>query len=291
MAAVTERVIRAAGGVLWRTHHGGVEVALVHRPRYDDWSLPKGKAAPGEHPLTTARREVGEETGVSAVIGPRLPSQRYRSPGGPKVVHFWAVSGPDAPFRPTAEVDELAWLPVRHARRVLTYPRDVTVLDAFTHVARVDAVALLVRPASTGGTPTLDGRGVRQARALSAVLPGFAPHRLVCDPHLVCRDTLTPLATRLRLTVAAQPDLDHRHGTGRPAASQHWIRQEAGEGGPLVACVRGRVIREVISGLARDSRAVPARIRARKASVWALFFHGYRLAAADYYPYLNVPGW
>ena len=87
-----EAEIRAAGAVLWRPGADGPEVALVHRRRYDDWSLPKGKSLPGEHVLLTAVREVAEETGVRVVLGPRLPSTHYQQHGNrPKTVDYWAA--------------------------------------------------------------------------------------------------------------------------------------------------------------------------------------------------------
>ena len=132
-------VIHAAGCVLWRPSDGvrgrDREVALVHRPRYDDWSLPKGKCQPGEHVLETAVREVAEETGVAVVLGRRLLSTSYQRDGRPKVVDYWAArpaaAGPQAGFVPNEEVDRLEWLPVAAARGRMSYARDHSVLDDF----------------------------------------------------------------------------------------------------------------------------------------------------------------
>lgn len=83
------QMIRAAGGVLWRSPGSGTtEVALVHRPKYGDWSLPKGKIRRGEHPLVTACREVAEETGVHAAAGRRLDIEHYNTALGPKAVEY-----------------------------------------------------------------------------------------------------------------------------------------------------------------------------------------------------------
>jgi 8-oxo-dGTP pyrophosphatase MutT (NUDIX family) len=132
-------VVRAAGGVVWRSGPAGAEILLVHRPRYDDWTLPKGKAEPGEEDTETARREVAEETGLDTVLGDELPSTGYvDGRGRPKIVRYWvmtAVGDPAdrdaAPWVPNDEVDELAWLPVDEARRRLSYERDLPVVDAF----------------------------------------------------------------------------------------------------------------------------------------------------------------
>jgi len=218
---VDETLVQAAGGVVWRDNDGTTEVAVVHRPRYDDWSLPKGKAIPGEHPLDTARREVREETGIHPVLGPRLPTQRYRSPTGAKIVRFWAMSGRPGEFTSTAEVDDAVWLPVPVARRALTHQRDVTVLDALTSAVTVDAAVLLVRHAGVATRrrrcPAPDGLGQRRARALRRLLPGFAPGRLVCVPGDRRRDTLAPLANRVRLPVTYEPGLLGMHH-GHPCA-------------------------------------------------------------------------
>ncbi len=105
---------------------------LVHRPRYDDWSFPKGKCEPGESFLDTALREVAEETGLHAAVGRPLPEVTYLDRNGrPKVVRYWTMSVGSGRFEPNDEVDEIAWLPVAEARTRLSYPRDAALLDRF----------------------------------------------------------------------------------------------------------------------------------------------------------------
>ena len=117
-------VIRAAGAVVWRRGAAGTDIVLVHRPRYDDWSIPKGKTMPGEHVLLTAVREVAEEAGVRVALGRRLPTTHYVTEGRPKRVDYWAARpvSPDA-FTPNEEVDSLAWLPVADAALAELRPR------------------------------------------------------------------------------------------------------------------------------------------------------------------------
>jgi 8-oxo-dGTP diphosphatase len=120
--------VRAAGGIVLR----GDEVLLVHRPRYDDWSFPKGKArSRRESDAATALREVREETGLACELGEPLPDVTYTdSLGRPKVVRYWRMLAGAGTFEPGDEVDEVRWLPVDEARRLLTYDHDRVLLDA-----------------------------------------------------------------------------------------------------------------------------------------------------------------
>ncbi|EPH40267.1 NUDIX hydrolase [Streptomyces aurantiacus] len=123
--------IRAAGCVLWRRSPatGALEICLVHRPKWDDWSHPKGKLKPGEDPLAGAVREVAEETGQHCVPGPRLPTAHYQAGGRPKEVQYWAAEATHGHFTPNREVDRVRWLPPAEARARLTQPRDRELLD------------------------------------------------------------------------------------------------------------------------------------------------------------------
>lgn len=125
-------VVRAAGGVVWRAAGGGRQVLVVHRPRYDDWSLPKGKADPGESDEDCALREVAEETGLRCELGPYLTEVFYTDRRRrPKVSRYWAMRPLGGRFVPGDEVDEVRWLEVAPARELLSYPRDRRVLDVF----------------------------------------------------------------------------------------------------------------------------------------------------------------
>jgi 8-oxo-dGTP diphosphatase len=124
-------LVRAAGGVVVRAGADGVEVLVVHRPKYDDWTFPKGKADPAESDEDCARREVEEETGLACELGEELPSTSYTdAKGRPKRVRYWAMTPRGGELAFTHEVDDGRWLAVDAARTLLTYDRDAALLEA-----------------------------------------------------------------------------------------------------------------------------------------------------------------
>ncbi len=165
----------SAGAVLWRRTAGqadGTDVLLVHRPKYDDWSLPKGKQEPGEHVLLTAVREVLEETSVRPVLGPRLPTTEYLVRGRPKHVDYWSATAPGADAAPSHEIDAVAWLTLPHAAAArLSYARDAEVITRLKPRATVPLI--LARHVSAGakgawpdaGPATAAGRRGHRGRA------------------------------------------------------------------------------------------------------------------------------
>ncbi|MFI7064925.1 NUDIX domain-containing protein [Kribbella sp. NPDC050124] len=214
----------AAGGVVWRERRGTRQVLLVHRPRYDDWSLPKGKLTAHEHVLVGARREIEEETGLQVVLGPPLGVQRYtvRKNGGTadKLVHYWSATPlDDAEFEPNSEVDEIAWLPVDKARTKLSYPRDVDILDALDRVVPVTATLILLRHTeavkrkdweSKDTNRPLSTNGTGQAERLTAVLDALGANRLISSDAERCVATVTPYAASIDRHIHLWPEISER---------------------------------------------------------------------------------
>ncbi|MET7803267.1 NUDIX hydrolase [Micromonospora chersina] len=283
--------IRAAGGVVWRPAAAGVEVCLVHRPRYGDWSLPKGKLDAGEHPLRAAVREVAEETDVRAVPQVRLPTARYRSEGRPKAVDYWSMrAAAQGGFQPDTEVDEVAWFPADRAVRQVSYPHDAEVIAAFAALPPVTATLLLVRHAHAGkrGTWTgpdngrpLDAEGWAQAQALAALVALLRPTRLVSASARRCVQTLDPAAALLDLPIEVVGDLDEPRPGQQPdecaLAAAARLTALAADGEPVAVCSQGKVIPgalEHLTGTADD-------FTTPKGGGWLLAFTGDRLLAAD----------
>jgi 8-oxo-dGTP pyrophosphatase MutT (NUDIX family) len=126
---MAQRIVRAAGGVVLREGDGEPEVVVVHRPRYDDWTLPKGKAEDGESDEECALREVEEETGLRCELVEEVASASYDDAAGrPKVARYWLMRPVGGTLQPTREIDDARWLPLAEAEELLTYQRDVAVL-------------------------------------------------------------------------------------------------------------------------------------------------------------------
>jgi 8-oxo-dGTP diphosphatase len=274
-------VIRAAGGLVWRPGDGGLaEVCLVHRPRYDDWTLPKGTLEPGEHPLAAAVREVAEETGVRARPQQPLPESRYLVDGILKVVRYWSMSVVAAgPFRPRSEVDAVAWLPDAAAARRLRYPADVALLDHWRSAPRVTGVVLLVRHAYAGDRGGWQGpdqdrpltaAGSQDAVALCRLLALFAPEALISAPPRRCLQTLAPLARETGLPVAVAHSFDEE-AADHAAAFAAMVGAGTSRSSTII-CTQGAVIRPLLARLTGDSDA--ARWETGKADGWLVPFSG-----------------
>jgi 8-oxo-dGTP diphosphatase len=282
-------VIRAAGAVLWREVEGSVAVAVVHRPRYDDWSLPKGKLDKGETAAAAAVREVAEETGWSAVLGGFVAQVDYAVPQGAKRVDYFAARAVAGAFAVNDEVDELLWLPPAQARALLTYEHDRVVLDRFP-VLRGATTALLVRHAHAGKKELWSGpdderplspTGRRQRGALNRLLPLFRPDRVHAVPKERCVATVAPLAGRLGLAVVPEPELSEQRHREDPRAAAARVRELVAAGGVPVLCGQGGVIPDLLADLA-EGTGVPVDSRCRKGSLWLLSFADGKLVSAHY---------
>ena len=213
----------AAGTVPRRTRLSRTEVLLVHRPKYDDWSFPKGKLDPGEHVTTAAVRETREECGLHVALDAPLPLQHYTASGRPKRVHYWAATVLSGRFRPNSEVDRVEWLTLDAARKRLTWPRDDVLIDALEGIGLPTTPLVLLAPGSSvDDQGSLDPLGHAQARALLPLLTAYAPARLVSSDEVSALETVAPLADVSGLVVEVNPLLgqDGWAAAGEPARQQ-----------------------------------------------------------------------
>jgi 8-oxo-dGTP pyrophosphatase MutT (NUDIX family) len=289
--------ILAAGAVLWRTAEAdgastdAVEVALVHRPRYDDWSLPKGKLDSGETEPVAAVREVEEETGYAAELGRRLAAVSYPVEQGTKKVRYWAARALGGEFVPNSEVDEIVWLPVGAAMKRVQYPHDRKVLRRFAKYPANTHTVLIVRHAVAGSNARykgndherpLDKRGRAQAESLVGLLLAFGATDLYAAPRTRCFQTLEPMAEELGVAIAAEPTLSEEAYADDPEAGRLRLAEIAKSNGTPAICTQGKVIPDLIEWWCDRDGVRPDRSRNRKGSAWVLSLAGGALVAADH---------
>ena len=305
MAEPEHGEVRAAGAVLWRDGPRGMETALVHRPRYDDWSFPKGKTMPGEHILLTAVREVCEEAGVRVTLGRRLATSRYVAEGRAKRVDYWAARPvPPDGFAARGEVDALSWLPLPAAARALSYAREVTVLDGFAAGPADTTPVILVRHADALGRKAwrqaghtddlmrpLSARGEADAEALGQILSSFAPGRVISSGARRCLATVAPYAalagakveTESALTIGGTAD-PGGPGWAPTATAGRWIAGIATGTEPAVICAHGENMAWLLDqACAALGALVPGGPPLRKGAFWVLQVSGGRLASAEHH--------
>jgi 8-oxo-dGTP diphosphatase len=216
--------VQAAGCVVWRRSGTEPRLLLVHRPRYDDWSFPKGKLDSGETPVRTAIREVQEETGLRVRLGPRLPDQRYTISGGQsKLVTYWAarsVKGSSIKdYTPNDEVDELRWLPLSKARARLSYSRDRLLLDAFVGSGYDSEPLVVVRHAEARKRSGWSGddvqrplkpEGKKQAAQLVPLLASYGISQVVSSDATRCVQTVGPYVKASGATLSKEAVLSEQ---------------------------------------------------------------------------------
>ena len=284
----------AAGAVLWRSNGDSAdpEVAVIHRPRYDDWSLPKGKVDPGETEPVTAVREVHEETGHSSHLGRRLASVSYPVEQGIKKVRYWAArSNRRRSSRPTSEVDELKWLPIAAAIKQLGYPHDRKVLRRFAKLP-VDTQTILIVRHGTAGSKSrykgddqkrpLDKRGRAQAESLVGQLLAFGADTLYAADRVRCHQSIEPLAEELGVPIHNEPLLTEEAYAEDRKAARRRVLEIAAAGGTPVICTQGKVIPDLITWWCERDGVRPDKSRNRKGSTWVMSSWQGHLVAADH---------
>lgn len=298
--AEVQPVIRAAGAVLWRpaTTREGLEVAVVHRPKYDDWSLPKGKSEPGEHLLQTAVREVGEETGQRVSLGRPAGMLRYQVEGRAKVVYYWLARGHHAPFKPTEEVDELVWLPPSAAASLVTQPRDADVVRPLLWQQTQTTPFVLLRHAKAvkrsawGGRDAdrpLDPRGHAQSQALVDVLATLGPLTVVSSDGRRAVQTLAPYAWDRGVTVESEPLLSEEGWDATPAASLARIAELRDRREPMVVCSHRPLLPALVARLCEGSGVRPPSRSLDTAAFVVLHCSRGRVVAAEHHARPPVP--
>ncbi len=284
----------AAGAVLWRPSVQDPEepeVAVIHRPRYDDWSLPKGKLEPGEVEAVAAVREIKEETGFHSELERRLASVSYPVDEKVKKVQYWAARAVHGEFVPNNEVDKILWLPLAVAMTKVSYAYDRKVLRCFAKQPADTHQLLIVRHATAGRRSRyngddwnrpLDRYGRAQAESLVGLLLAFGATDLHAADRLRCHQTIEPLAEKLSVSICNEPALtEEAYADSRKRARQR-VLEIAEKPGTRVICSQGKVIPDLIEWWCEQDGVRPDRSRNRKGSVWVMSLADDKLVSAHH---------
>ncbi|MBV8172269.1 MAG: NUDIX hydrolase [Candidatus Eremiobacteraeota bacterium] len=301
-------VVRAAGGIILRQQpEGQVELVVVHRPSYDDWTFPKGKLQVGEREEHTAIREVEEETGLRCRLERALGSTKYDDHRGRrKVVHYWVMRALEGHFRPSREVDELRWVTIKQASSLLSYNHDRALLRGLGEIDgalisaggerrgraslrnQTSSTIYLVRHAKAlarGEWPEpdelrpLNKVGRRQAEELVQRLSAFSFARIVSSPHVRCKETVEPLARERKLSLESAEQLAENTDADDVLA---FIKTLGAR--PAVLCSHGDVIADLMTSLVNDGLATEGDLRWEKGSTWVLESDGDTFLYGRYLP-------
>jgi 8-oxo-(d)GTP phosphatase len=252
-------VIRAAGALLWRENSElKIEIALIHRPRYDDWSLPKGKIEEGESSLRCAFREVIEETGITSQFGRELGSVEYKEPAGLKCVKYWAAKALTDEFLPNEEVDEIKWLNPEDALTRATHRSDRTIIENFlTQEPRTDTL-IIVRHTKAlergdwdddDSKRTLDERGLAQSEQLIQHLEPFGIDEIYSSDYIRCVQTVTPLAQSRGLKITEIPNLNEANFEFDPERAISFANAVKQDEKNILICSHNPVIPTMLRGI------------------------------------------
>ena len=279
-------VEQAAGGVVWREGPAGTEVLLVHRPRYDDWTFPKGKLESGECLLECARREVREEAGVHPVIGRYLGDISYtKQEGHRKVVHYWAMQAGEVDFEPSSEVDRIRWVEEASLADQVSYPTERSLGESLTDGWRDPADRiLLVRHADAGkrdrgprpdSARPLSERGRAEATGLIEGLEGLPIDAVLTSYAARCRQTVAPLATARKRVPQLAIELWEESGPAEVVA----LLGDRPEGTSLL-CSHRPIVKTILRAFMGEDHALVL----KKGSTWVLDFANGELVSANYLP-------
>jgi 8-oxo-dGTP diphosphatase len=256
-------MIRAAGAIIWRENSPfDLEVLVIHRPQYDDWTFPKGKVDDGETSIAAAYREVKEETGVDAIFGQYLGTTSYKVEENKKKVKYWmarAKSDP-APFVPNPEVDKIEWVDSKTARHFLTHDEDRDLLDDFMSKERYTSSLILLRHAKAVKRSDwndydldrpLNNDGVEQSHKLVKQLEPFGIQGIFSSDATRCFTTVEPFSQSSGVKVNVTKDLNEEEFDKNSKTSVEYVRQVMKFEGNHLVSGHNPIIPHVLSKIAR----------------------------------------
>lgn len=251
-------MIRAAGAVLWRqTPDGNHEVAIIHRNKYEDWSLPKGKLETNETSIACASREVFEETGIRATFGQQLGTTDYEDNGQLKRVQFWAAKAPwsQEQFKPNEEVDLMRWVAPEIALLQLTHKSEREIVERFITTGYCSNVLIVLRHTVAVSRGDWDGPeparplsdvGVSQTLKIAQHFVPFGIQEIYTSDYFRCSTTVSLLASNLNLPVVETSSLNEETFAFDPSLATSFVNALRHSDKNILICSHNPVIPTVI---------------------------------------------
>ncbi|WP_223691601.1 NUDIX hydrolase [Leifsonia poae] len=268
--------IYAAGAVCWRVVDEKIVILVVHRAKYGDVTIPKGKVDPGETLPQTAVREIQEETGLSVALGVPLGVSTYPlASGRDKIVHYWSAEVSDraiaqSTFVPNGEIAAIEWVTVKKARGYLTYERDVEILETFAKLvdegvtSTFALIALRHGKAAPRGdwngndaSRPLTDRGVRQATTDAPTIEAWSPRRIVTSDAVRCVATVAPLAAATGIKPKREPGISQDAYEEGRALVRDIVGKRVRSRKTAVLCSHGPVLPEILREIALATGTMP----------------------------------
>ncbi len=286
-------MIRAAGALLWRENSAGdLEVALVHRPRYSDWSLPKGKIDENETALACAYREVFEETGIKAKFTRQLGSVEYEDNGAQKRVKYWVAQALNSSnFQPNEEVDELRWLSSADAIDLASHQSDKEMIERFLEIGASTDTLIILRHTKAlergdwdgdDSLRTLNENGLAQARSLISHLAPFAIDEIYTSDFTRCVQTVTPLGESRGLAVSKVPSLNEATFESDPERSITFANALKQDERNILICSHNPVIPTMLRGILNTKLKNKDLIKLEPGDAWLVHRVKGEIVALDY---------
>ena len=253
-------LIQAAGAVLWRkSDNSDLEIAVIHRPRYDDWSLPKGKVESGESHISAGYREIQEETGYESTFGPEIGTVVYKLEGAPKEVRYWAAAATIKTGTPNPqEVDEVLWLAPKKAKEKLTNKDDRAIVDFFLEFGVDTFPIILLRHAKAlkrtewdgdDGDRPLEHRGQLQAKRLLPIYLPYGISEVHTSDALRCIETIDLMARLIEKTPIFSADLSEYGYAKDREAPLDYVQDLMDRGISAIVCSHNPIIPKVVKKL------------------------------------------
>ena len=257
---VNELLIQAAGAVLWRkSDTSQLEIAVIHRPRYDDWSLPKGKVESGESHISAGYREIQEETGYESTFGPEIGTVVYKLEGAPKEVTYWAAAATVKSGTPNPqEVDEVLWLEPKKAKEKLSNKDDRAIVDFFLEFGVDTFPIILLRHAKAlkrtewdgdDGDRPLEHRGQLQAKRLLPIYLPYGISEVHTSDALRCIETIDLMTRLIEKTAIFSADLSEYGYAKDKEAPLDYVQDLMDRGISAIVCSHNPIIPKVVKKL------------------------------------------